>query len=274
MTLGERIVNLRTVRGISQSDLAEAMEVSRQSVSKWETGTSTPDLEKLIKLADYFDLTLDQLVKGNIPKESAPPEPLPEPIDEILAPKRTKAKSLGLFFLGLSAFAAILSVVFLGVVGLIFVIPFLLFGFICYFAQNRPILKAIWADYLLLSVYFHYCTAISPYHILMTFRWTERMNYWILVFSWVWFFIIVALVTGTAITFRQGGWAWTKKQIRLCCSGVALYALSWIWGGVLTIFAPRPLYLLYVLHSYFQLAGITILAVCLAKWIYSKKKTA
>ena len=44
MTLGEQIVKLRTARGISQADLAEAMEVSRQSVSKWETGASVPDL--------------------------------------------------------------------------------------------------------------------------------------------------------------------------------------------------------------------------------------
>ena len=64
MSLGSRIVELRNAQGLSQADLAEAMGVSRQSVSKWETDVSTPDLEKLQNLARYFDLTLDALVYG------------------------------------------------------------------------------------------------------------------------------------------------------------------------------------------------------------------
>ena len=43
MTLGEHILQYRTARGWSQEDLADALEVSRQSVSKWETGASAPD---------------------------------------------------------------------------------------------------------------------------------------------------------------------------------------------------------------------------------------
>ena len=56
MTLGEKILSLRTARDMSQDDLAEKLEVSRQSVSKWETGQSTPDLDKIIKLADLFEI--------------------------------------------------------------------------------------------------------------------------------------------------------------------------------------------------------------------------
>ena len=63
MTLAEKILSLRTERGMSQDDLAEKLEVSRQSVSKWETAQSTPDLDKIIKLADLFGTTVDQLVR-------------------------------------------------------------------------------------------------------------------------------------------------------------------------------------------------------------------
>ena len=56
MTLGARISALRTARGLSQSQLAEALEVSRQSVSKWETDASVPDLDRLVKLAELFGL--------------------------------------------------------------------------------------------------------------------------------------------------------------------------------------------------------------------------
>ena len=67
MTLGERICAHRTNCGLSQSDLAERLEVSRQSVSKWETDTSVPDLDRLVKMCELFQVSLDQLVRGDIP---------------------------------------------------------------------------------------------------------------------------------------------------------------------------------------------------------------
>lgn len=73
MTLGEKIYALRTGQGLSQEDLAAKLEVSRQSVSKWETGQSVPDLEKMIKLADLFGVSVDELVReGERPQ---PPQP-------------------------------------------------------------------------------------------------------------------------------------------------------------------------------------------------------
>ena len=80
MTLSEKILSLRTARGMSQDDLAEQLEVSRQSVSKWETGQSTPDLDKIIRLADLFGVTVDELVRsGEVPRPPEPPQKPPEP---------------------------------------------------------------------------------------------------------------------------------------------------------------------------------------------------
>ena len=64
MNLGENIYNHRTAKGWSQTELADALDVSRQSVSKWENNTATPDLDKLIKMHTIFDITLDELVFG------------------------------------------------------------------------------------------------------------------------------------------------------------------------------------------------------------------
>ena len=64
MNLGERICRLRNERNMSQGDLADAMEVSRQSISKWETNGSVPDLDKLVKLSELFDISLDELIAG------------------------------------------------------------------------------------------------------------------------------------------------------------------------------------------------------------------
>ena len=73
MTLAEKILALRTARELSQGDLAERLEVSRQSVSKWETGQSVPDLEKIIKLADLFGVTTDYLLRET--EEQPPVQP-------------------------------------------------------------------------------------------------------------------------------------------------------------------------------------------------------
>ena len=62
MTLGQNIARLRTQKNLSQGDLADALEVSRQSVSKWETDASIPELDKLLRLAELFGVTLDELV--------------------------------------------------------------------------------------------------------------------------------------------------------------------------------------------------------------------
>lgn len=76
MSLAEKIFSLRTARSMSQDDLAEKLEVSRQSVSKWETGQSTPDLDKIIRLSDLFGVTVDELVReGEAPQSPEPSQP-------------------------------------------------------------------------------------------------------------------------------------------------------------------------------------------------------
>lgn len=64
MTMADRIQSLRKVKGISQEELADHIGVSRQAVSKWESEQSSPDLEKVILLSDYFEVTADYLLKG------------------------------------------------------------------------------------------------------------------------------------------------------------------------------------------------------------------
>lgn len=63
--LSDRILDLRKKGEMSQEDLAEKLNVSRQSVSKWESGASTPDLDKIIELSRLFGVTTDYLIKGD-----------------------------------------------------------------------------------------------------------------------------------------------------------------------------------------------------------------
>ena len=64
MNMGERITELRKSKGLSQEELAEQLGVSRQSVSKWETGVSTPDTDKALAMSRIFGVTADFLLTG------------------------------------------------------------------------------------------------------------------------------------------------------------------------------------------------------------------
>lgn len=66
MTFHEILLQERKSRGLSQEDLAEMVSVSRQAVSKWETGDAMPDLNKLLALADALDISLDALCGRNV----------------------------------------------------------------------------------------------------------------------------------------------------------------------------------------------------------------
>ena len=59
MKIGEKIANLRTVAGMSQEQLAEILDVSRQSVSKWEMDQALPQLDKVIQLCEFFKISTD-----------------------------------------------------------------------------------------------------------------------------------------------------------------------------------------------------------------------
>lgn len=62
--VGDRLLKLRNEQGMTQEDLAEYLDVSRQSVSKWELNKTLPDVEKLTQLSELYEVTLDYIVKG------------------------------------------------------------------------------------------------------------------------------------------------------------------------------------------------------------------
>ena len=64
MNVADRIQSLRKSKGISQEELADKIGVSRQTVSKWESEHSVPDIDRIIALSDYFEVTSDYLLKG------------------------------------------------------------------------------------------------------------------------------------------------------------------------------------------------------------------
>ncbi len=63
MNLGEKIYELRKRQNLSQEELGDKLNVSRQTISKWERNESTPDLDKIVPLCDLFNLSIDELLQ-------------------------------------------------------------------------------------------------------------------------------------------------------------------------------------------------------------------
>ena len=71
MTLCEKLYNLRRKQGLSQEELAEKLDCSRQVISKWENGTTTPDAEMLQKYSKLFDVSIDYLLNDDMTEPSS-----------------------------------------------------------------------------------------------------------------------------------------------------------------------------------------------------------
>ncbi|WP_418667299.1 helix-turn-helix domain-containing protein [Allofournierella sp.] len=63
MKFHEKLLSMRKKKGLSQEELGMELQVSRQTISKWEAGQSYPDFQKLVILSDYFGTTVDELIK-------------------------------------------------------------------------------------------------------------------------------------------------------------------------------------------------------------------
>ena len=104
MSIGNKIYEMRIAKKLSQSDLADLLDVSRQSVSKWETDAAVPDLDKLVKLCDVFEITLDALIGRNV-KET------PSAVTEENNPQRFGTQKIfGGVLLGIALIGMILTV--------------------------------------------------------------------------------------------------------------------------------------------------------------------
>ena len=285
MTLGENIVRLRTQKNWSQGDLADALDISRQSVSKWETDASIPELDKLLKLSELFGVTLDELVRGEDAPKSEPAaaevQTDPSSFAPQAVPARDKSRSIiGTVLLCTGAVIVLLFLLLFGSIfsGLLFGAPFFLCGVICLTAKNRVGLWCGWAVYACVDLYLRFATGLSWTTIFMTRLWTPEMNYARLAISWVQLLGMLVMIVCTARSYRTLRLPATKKEVTWLIAGwfAALVALPLLMSyGVMPLLLDdlcnysniSPYFLLNVAYSYTRLALINVLLVrSLAVW--------
>lgn len=208
MNLGENIYRLRTEKNMSQEELAGALEVSRQSVSKWENNSATPELEKLVKMSELFGVTLDELVgkeKPNTPTENETPlvqhiviESRPNlPVKKVIG---TILLCIGFLFIPISL-SAISQSVFLGC--LLLALLFLSCGIFC-LVFPYPYVFCGW------SAWVAFCVDT----FMLTPRWEEAYLQLVLVSM-----TLIAMIIWTVLAHR-------KKRIHIP-------TFLWWLGGIL-----------------------------------------
>lgn len=284
MTLGENIVRLRTEKNWSQGDLADALDISRQSVSKWETDASVPELEKLLKLSELFGVTLDALVRGEDAPQTGPAaaeaQNAPSSFAPQAVPARDKSRSIIGTVLLCTGAVIMLCLLLLGSLfsGLLFGAPFFLCGVICLTAKNRVGLWCGWAVYACVDLYLRFATGLSWTTVFMTHLWTPEMNYMRLAISWVQLLGMLVMTVCTVCSYRTLKLRATKKEVTWLAAGwfAALVALPLLMSyGVMPLLLDdlgnysniSPYFLLNVVYSYARLALVNILLVrSLAVW--------
>ena len=208
MTMGQRIAALRARHHLSQEELAERLDVSRQSVSKWETDASIPDLAKLLALSEVFGVTLDELVKGTpapaapVP-DPAPPTPAPEPAAPAARPLSTQ-RILGVVFVAAGLVSVILGVV---VSGILLALGLLLLycGLVCLLVRRHAGLVIGWPVWLLYRI----CApmmigyrAYAIFHPMAYANLTYPVDYLLLGIGWSAFAVFALLVFFTVRAVR------------------------------------------------------------------------
>ncbi len=118
MRLEEKLTVLRKESGYTQLDLAEKVRVSRQAISKWETGRALPSMEKLKYLSELFGVSVDYLLNDDMTEEPKPKEqePAPEPqTEEAVFPEKEKGKPASWKYIAALLLAVLLLGLLIGV---------------------------------------------------------------------------------------------------------------------------------------------------------------
>ena len=112
MNISDRIQTLRKAKGMSQEQLADAVGVSRQAVSKWESEQASPDLDKVVIMSELFDVTTDYILKGIEPVEVQDHKTMADVIDQKILTEKNKERTKTLLKYILIGFGTLLAIDF------------------------------------------------------------------------------------------------------------------------------------------------------------------
>ena len=199
--LGEKIYQLRISKNLSQDQLANMLEVSRQSISKWENSQAVPELDKLVKLSEIFEISLDMLIKNEMPKENK--ETFTKSYIQKEEVNQTQ-KIIGFILLGFAGLILIFSLFFnVLLMGILLGIPLILCAIICLKCKRNAGLWCSWILFVLISSFMLWATGVNWLTAFAIFRnGIENMTMQSIV-SACQLLILIVLILITAIRFSK-----------------------------------------------------------------------
>jgi transcriptional regulator with XRE-family HTH domain len=208
-SIGERLYDLRNRNNMSQGNLADKLDVSRQTISKWENNICLPEAEKLLQLSEIFGVSIDYIMKGETITE-------PEPVYIYVKDPESNTKYNDKV---IRKYAGAAIAVICGLLTLIFILdssifilltaPLTILGILMATNIKHPWLIASWIIYIVGVVALPFFTAISPLTIFYPVTYTKGYTLHLL---WSWS-IWIALAVLTLCTIKaKRGYIFKKKQ--------------------------------------------------------------
>ena len=259
MNLGQTIYRLRIEKNMSQGDLADALGVSRQSVSKWETNSSVPELDKLIKLSQIFEISLDALVKGEWEKPEKERGEMAKEEKEV-RPTNTVKQVLGIVLI---CFGLLIWLLFTGLgadllFSTLFSMPFFLCGGICLISRKHTGLWCGWAVFFSVNLYLRYATGITWRLAWLTLQYEPSWNYTRLAFAWLELICFLTFITLTVLRLGKEPLRVSQKNLWVCIAG---------WVAFLLLHIPvalnLPKWLLNIQYIFFDWCKVAFLTALL-----------
>ncbi|MBQ4141521.1 MAG: helix-turn-helix transcriptional regulator [Clostridia bacterium] len=237
--LGERINRYRTERGLSQLELSELLEVSRQSISKWETDVAVPELSKLVRMAEIFGISLDTLVLGKeSDKAEEKPIEAPAPVD-VKKPYSPIKAGMGFMFLGVGILLSVLLLILTGdlFAALVLFLPFALSAFFCLGQYQNAALWCSASFFFVIAWYLYILTGSSWTGLLNPLIYTDAVSPWFAVISWALFAALAFLICMTVFVYRGHKFEYSKrKRITLAVVTLAIYPIKTICGSFYSMY--------------------------------------
>ena len=241
MSIGNNIYKLRTAKNLSQGDLADQLDVSRQSVSKWETDAAVPDLDKLMKLCDEFGVSLDEIAgrKTNF-----------EETKNINTSKEKTSSAQKIIGYILFTFSLLLGVVLLifghnpgdYIILLPVALSIMVCGLLCLFAGNKAFYWCMWAIFAPITV-------LTPQ--LVGFPVLSVLTIILIIVFVIMFFVANAVFKDTIVKIRR------KKTI--------LLILAWL----IPIWVYSLLYCIYTIPMPSNIAYNTLVSIMINFVLYA-----
>ena len=305
MSLGETIYRLRTEKNLSQGDLADLLEVSRQSVSKWENDSAVPDLARLVKLSEVFGVSLDELVKGEkAPQaqgvsQSSGVQQTKEPATGAQSSEKMTVcvnvkseynnsktglpgrKIAGIVLFCMSFLVILFFAIFVALLaGIIYSSPFWLCGILCFAVKRNVGLWCAWAVYALVDTCLATLMGFSRAVALRNFGFTFGS-----IFAWVMILALVVLIVATVVCLgRKPFVTGEKRYVCLFAPWIVwavLHGFSFLLGSTVTGWYDAehilPVYtyrLISMLLSWGRIITFTVGLVMAVRYVRTKKKTA